>query len=435
MTIVVSKICAARLWANWCLAASRVRAKRKKKTDAGREDGRRRPRPDLPAGRIVLGERDQDDDEREGDQPDERDPALDAPQLHVAPSRSSAQRAWSARSVVLALGVPPERRAAPPGSLAARVSERDDRVPPQPARIVPRDVQPRDQVGLDRSLGGKPGEQVDVGGLVGRQAGAAPLDAPVPRTDVLADVAAVHLRAERRAVGLRDRLGHLRPVGEAAGRVEHARLVERTRRAGLDAAGAGAAALGHRHGQLELQFGHERPEHDPRAVAARDQHRVLAVEADPGAGRSLAVDVLVRVDQHPVGAAELPPERVKLLAQRGVGVVPRVARQAAVAVRPLRLGQVVAERGRDDAPRPRQRPLGMAGKLGPRGREAEPPEEPARLALADVALGALVGLGPRDADCVEAELCSEAPYLGCPHRLHCYSGSRESLSPPHTIGR
>ncbi len=65
---------------------------------AGREEHRRHPRPDLPAGWVVLGERDEDDDEREGDQPDERDPALDAPQLHVAPSRSSAQRACSARS-------------------------------------------------------------------------------------------------------------------------------------------------------------------------------------------------------------------------------------------------------------------------------------------------------------------------------------------------
>ena len=47
---------------------------------------------------------------------------------------------------------------------------------------------------------------------------------------------------------------------------------------------------------------------------ARDQHRVLAVEADSGPRRSLAVDVLVRVDEHAVGAAQPPAERLELLA-------------------------------------------------------------------------------------------------------------------------
>ena len=86
--------------------------------------------------------------------------------------------------------------------------------------------------------------------------------------------------------------------------------------------------------RLELDVGDERAEHDPGAVAARDQHRVLAVEADARARGRLAVDVLVRVDEHAVLAAEPPAERVELLAQLRVGVAPRVARQPAVARRP-----------------------------------------------------------------------------------------------------
>ena len=64
----------------------------------------------------------------------------------------------------------------------------------------------------------------------------------------------------------------------------------------------------------------ERPEHDPRAVPPRDQHRVLAVEADAGADGALAVDVLVRVDEHAVVAAEPAAELVQPLAQGRVAV-------------------------------------------------------------------------------------------------------------------
>ena len=60
--------------------------------------------------------------------------------------------------------------------------------------------------------------------------------------------------------------------------------------------------------------GDERAEHHPGAVAARDQHRVLAVEADPGARGRLAVDVLVCVHEHAVLAAEPAAERVQALA-------------------------------------------------------------------------------------------------------------------------
>ena len=75
----------------------------------------------------------------------------------------------------------------------------------------------------------------------------------------------------------------------------------------------------------------------------------------------------------------------------------------------------------------------MARDLRVRGREAEPPEEPAGLPLADVPLGAFVGLGPCDADRVEAELGSQPLHVGCDHRPHCYSGAAE-IPAPRTIG-
>ena len=47
----------------------------------------------------------------------------------------------------------------------------------------------------------------------------------------------------------------------------------------------------------------------------------------PDALRAGAVDVVVRVDEHAVRAAEPPAERVEPLAQERVVVAPRVARQ------------------------------------------------------------------------------------------------------------
>ena len=154
-------------------------------------------------------------------------------------------------------------------------------------------------------------------------------------------------------------------------------------------------------------------------MPARDQERVLAVEADAAPRSCLAVDVLVRVDEHAVVAAELPAERVELLPQLRVGVEPRVARQPAVSLGTLGLGQPVAERGRDDGAGTGQERLGMARLFGPRHRETHVGEEPARAALADVALGAGVGLGRRDAERVEPELLCE--------RLEFRSGHADSL--------
>src|SRR5438128_1226259 len=141
-----------------------------------------------------------------------------------------------------------------------------------------------------------------------RRVGAALLDAAVPRTHVLADVAAVDLRAELVAVVRRNRRGGLRPVRQALRRVEDAGLVQRTGRTGFDAERARAAVGAERLRRLDLGGGDERSQHDPRTVSARDQQRVLAVETDTRARRRLAVDVLVRVDEDAVVAAELTPE-------------------------------------------------------------------------------------------------------------------------------
>src|SRR6185312_3298178 len=165
--------------------------------------------------------------------------------------------------------------------------------------------------------------------------------AAVPRADVLADVAPVHLRAELGAVLLRDRPGRLAQVRKAARGVERARLVERARRAGVDAERARPAVECKRLRALELDVGDHGAENDPRAVPVRDQHRVLAVEPDPGADGSLAVDVVVLVDEYAVFASQPPAERIQLLAELRVGVEPRVAREAPISRSPLRLIRVV----------------------------------------------------------------------------------------------
>ncbi len=139
----------------------------------------------------------------------------------------------------------------------------------------------------------------------------------------------------------------------------------------------------------------------------RDQDRVLAVEADSAARRSFAIDVLVRVDEHAVLAAEPPPQLVELLAQLGVCVDPRVARQPPVTVRTVWLVGVVAERGRDDGARLGQQRLGMARFLRPRHRELHVGEEAACTTLADVALRPGVRHGGRRPDDIEAELRAE----------------------------
>ena len=215
--------------------------------------------------------------------------------------------------------------------------------------------------------------------------------------------------AELGAIRLGHRLRRLRPVRQALRRVERAGLVERAGRAGVDAQAARAAIGVERRCGIELDGGDERAEHYPRSMALRDEQRVLAVEADAASCRALSVDVLVRIDEHAIRAADLTAERVELLPELRVRVPPRVAREPPMAGRPVRLGRVVTERRRNDGARARQQQLRVARLLRPRHREAHVGEEPASAALADVPLGLRVRLGGRGADGVDPELRCQLP--------------------------
>ena len=150
-------------------------------------------------------------------------------------------------------------------------------------------------------------------------------------------------------------------------------------------------------------------------MPARDQHRVLAVEADARAGSRLAVDVLVRVDEHSVGAAKPPAENIELPAELRVLVGPRVASEAALTGLERCLGPPVAARGRDDGARPRQERLRVTRRLRLRHRELHAGKEPARAPLADVALGLLVRLGTRHPELVEPEVGGNRPKIDRGH--------------------
>src|SRR3954451_12222563 len=119
----------------------------------------------------------------------------------------------------------------------AGVAESHERVPAEVARIVAWHIE---AVVPLRELGRivtKPIGQSDVrlppGGR--RFGGPTLFDPAIPRTDVLADVAAVDLRTERLAVVRGDGLRGLRPIRQAAGGVQHTRFDERIGRTGVDA--------------------------------------------------------------------------------------------------------------------------------------------------------------------------------------------------------
>ena len=177
---------------------------------------------------------------------------------------------------------------------------------------------------------------------------------------------------------------------------------------------------------LELGVRHERPEHDPRTVTPRDQHRVLAVEADARADGALAVDVVVLVDEHAVLAAE-PAGRARR-ASRGAPRTRRTTCSAAAGPAParVRLRRVVAERRGDHGARVREQRLRVARDLRPGHREPHVREEPARPALGDVPLGRLVRLGRSRPDDVDAELSCDPLQLRRGHERHC-AAQRERL--------
>src|SRR5438477_3135168 len=77
----------------------------------------------------------------------------------------------------------------------ADIAERDECVPPKPSRLVPRHVEPGVVVDQLAAVRRQPLHEVDVT-CRDLPSGPALADAAVPRTHVLADVAAVDLRAE-----------------------------------------------------------------------------------------------------------------------------------------------------------------------------------------------------------------------------------------------
>ena len=199
---------------------------------------------------------------------------------------------------------------------------------------------------------------------------------------------------------------------------------------GVDAEPALAAVELERRGRLDLDVGDERAEDDPRAVAPRDQHRVLAVEADSGPRGALAVDVLVRVDQDAVPAPEARAERLELLPELAVAVAPGVAGQASLAAARRGRRRVVAERCGDDRAGVRQQRLGVARHLGLRHREAHVREQPATAPLADVQLGLRVRRGGRRADRIDPELVGESVELDRRHEDIVTPGAPRQASAP-----
>src|SRR4051812_10049061 len=137
----------------------------------------------------------------------------------------------------------------------AGVAESHERVPAEIARIVARHIEPvvppRKLCRIVTEPVGQPDVRLASGSR--RLGGPAPFDPAIPRTDVLADVAAVDLCAERLAVVRGDGLRGLRPVRQAPGGIQHAWFDEGIGRTGVDAERARAAAGVERSGRLDLR--------------------------------------------------------------------------------------------------------------------------------------------------------------------------------------
>src|SRR5215472_7206215 len=104
---------------------------------------------------------------------------------------------------------------------------------------------------------------------------------PVPGTDVLADVAAEHVGADRGAELRRNRTPQFDiKVSDAPRGVHHVRLNERSGGAGIEAPGAGTAAVKGRRVGLEIEAGEDNADKEPRAALLIDEASVLAHPAD-----------------------------------------------------------------------------------------------------------------------------------------------------------
>ena len=90
-----------------------------------------------------------------------------------------------------------------------------------------------------------------------------------------------------------------------------------------------------------------------------------------------------------------------------------------MAVRLYGLLGVIAERSGNDGARAGKKPLRMSGHLGLGHCEAHVGEEPARAALPDLLLRALIRLGRRSSDHVDAQVFGQLLQLPCPHVGDC----------------
>ena len=110
--------------------------------------------------------------------------------------------------------------------------------------------------------------------------------AAVPGADVLADVAAEDVRADAGAMLLRNRAAQLdREVGDAERRVEPLPGHDGRGRAGVDAARAGAAAVGRRRVRRDVERHQQFAQEEPRAQLLVDQAGIPADPAQAGKAR------------------------------------------------------------------------------------------------------------------------------------------------------
>ncbi len=131
-----------------------------------------------------------------------RSSASSASRARLAFARADAPRAARASSGPARAASRPRRRANAARAArrrAADVAERDERIAPKLAPVVSRDVQPVvacPSAASASSRNQSTRRDVRLCALARQPVGSALLDTAVPGTDVLADVAAVHLRAE-----------------------------------------------------------------------------------------------------------------------------------------------------------------------------------------------------------------------------------------------
>ena len=118
--------------------------------------------------------------------------------------------------------------------------------------------------------------------------------------DFLADIAAVHPVAHRRAKLVRNGIAQLDgEVGDAGRRMDRVGGDDAPGRAVVDADRAPAAVPVEWRVGLEVEIEQHFAEQHPRAMPGHDQARILAVPAEPGPGRDRPLHDPGRIDQVP----------------------------------------------------------------------------------------------------------------------------------------